>query len=156
MTAFPGRIRVAEGPDDLALVHVVRHAVFIAEQSIPEELEWDDLDATSEHLLAVGPDGEPLGTARLIHGAPALRLTGGTEGRVLLGRLAVVKAARGTGLGADLVRAVEAAGRARGAREVELHAQVQALGFYERLGYAAEGPEYPDAGIPHRTMTRRL
>lgn len=68
----------------------------------------------------------------------------------------MLKAARGTGLGAVLVRAVEAAGRARGATELELHAQVQALGFYERLGYTAEGPEYLDAGIPHRTMTRVL
>ncbi|AUY52145.1 GNAT family N-acetyltransferase [Streptomyces sp. CB01881] len=149
-------IRVAGGEADLALVHGVRREVFIVEQGIAEEEEWDDLDPTSEHLLAVGPAGEPLGTARLIHGEQALKLTGGIEGRVLLGRLAVVKAARGTGLGADLVRAVEAAGRDRGAREVELHAQVQALGFYERLGYAAEGPVYDDAGIPHRTMTRVL
>ncbi|MFI6843390.1 GNAT family N-acetyltransferase [Kitasatospora sp. NPDC050467] len=150
------RIRVAEGEGDLALVHGVRREVFIVEQGIAEEEEWDHLDPASEHLLAVGPAGEPLGTARLIHGAQALELTGGTEGRVLLGRLAVVKAARGTGLGAELVRAVEAAGRGRAAREVELHAQVQALGFYERLGYAAEGPVYEDAGIPHRTMTRVL
>jgi predicted GNAT family N-acyltransferase len=148
-------IRVAQGPADLDLVHDVRRDVFVVEQEIPEDLEWDDLDATSLHLLAVGPDGTPLGTGRLIHGADALKLTG-VEGRVLLGRLAVVKAARGTGLGAELVRAIEEAGRECGAREVELHAQVQALGFYERLGYVAEGPEYPDAGIPHRTMIRVL
>ncbi|WUG43356.1 GNAT family N-acetyltransferase [Kitasatospora sp. NBC_00458] len=149
-------MRTAEGEDDLALVRDVRREVFVEEQGVPEELEYDELDATSEHLLAVGPAGEPLGTARLIFGEQALELTGGTEGRVLLGRLAVVRAARGTGLGAELVRAVEAAGRGRGAREVELHAQVQALGFYERLGYVAEGGVYDDAGIPHRTMTRVL
>ncbi|MEU6236825.1 GNAT family N-acetyltransferase [Kitasatospora sp. NPDC047058] len=149
-------IRVAEGEADLALVHGVRREVFIVEQGIAEEEEWDDLDGPSEHLLAVGAAGRPLGTARLIHGEQALKLTGGIEGRVLLGRLAVVQAARGTGLGAGLVRAVEAAGVARGAREVELHAQVRATGFYERLGYTAEGPEYLDAGIPHRTMTRVL
>ncbi|WP_441246571.1 GNAT family N-acetyltransferase [Kitasatospora sp. McL0602] len=152
MAAVP--IRVAEGADDLALVHAVRREVFIVEQEIPEELEWDELDATSEHLLAVAADGSPLGTARLIHGPQALGLTGGVEGRVLLGRLAVVKAARGTGLGAELVRAVETAAQARGAVECELHAQTQALGFYERLGYVAEGPVYDDAGIPHRTMVR--
>ncbi|MFD0274499.1 GNAT family N-acetyltransferase [Kitasatospora sp. NPDC127111] len=149
-------MRVAEGEADLALVHGVRREVFVVEQGIAEEEEWDDLDGTSEHLLAVGADGRPLGTARLIHGEQALKLTGGIEGRVLLGRLAVVRTARGTGLGAELVRAVEAAGVARGAREVELHAQVRAMGFYERLGYVAEGPEYLDAGIPHRTMTRVL
>nr|WP_308129760.1 GNAT family N-acetyltransferase [Kitasatospora aureofaciens] len=149
-------IRVAVGEADLALVREVRREVFVVEQNVPEELEYDELDATSEHLLAVGADGAALGTGRLIFGEQALALTGGVEGRVLLGRLAVVKAARGTGLGAELVRAIEAAGVARGAVELELHAQVQALGFYERLGYVAEGPVYDDAGIPHRTMTRVL
>ncbi|WP_371484655.1 GNAT family N-acetyltransferase [Kitasatospora sp. NBC_00315] len=140
----------------MALVHGVRRQVFIVEQEISEDEEWDDLDATSEHLLALGADGAALGTARLIHGEQALAVTGGVEGRVLLGRLAVLKETRGTGLGAALVRAVEQAGRERGATAMELHAQVQALGFYERLGYVAEGPEYLDAGIPHRTMTRGL
>jgi predicted GNAT family N-acyltransferase len=148
-------IRVATGEADLARVRGVRHEVFVEEQNVPVELEYDELDATSVHLLATGPDGEALGTGRLIHGADALKLTG-IEGRVLLGRLAVRKAARGTGLGAELVRAIEREGRDRGARELELHAQVHALGFYERLGYTAEGPEYLDAGIPHRTMTRVL
>lgn len=149
-------IRVVDGDAEMALARGVRHEVFVVEQDVPPELEYDEYDATSAHLLAVGPDGAALGTARLIHGAEALAMTGGTEGRVLLGRLAVVAAARGTGLGAQLVRAVEELGREHGAREVELHAQVQALGFYERLGYAAEGPVYDDAGIPHRTMTRVL
>ncbi|MFE0460591.1 GNAT family N-acetyltransferase [Kitasatospora sp. NPDC058965] len=148
-------IRVAAAEADLALARQVRREVFVVEQEIPEELEYDALDATSTHLLAVAADGAPLGTARLISGAEAYGLTGVAD-RVLLGRLAVVKAARGTGLGAALVRAVEQAGRERGAKECELHAQVQALGFYERLGYAAEGPVYDDAGIPHRTMVRTL
>ncbi|MFJ6380278.1 GNAT family N-acetyltransferase [Kitasatospora sp. NPDC092039] len=156
MTAAGVTVRVAEGEADLALVHGVRREVFIVEQGIPEDEEWDDLDGTSEHLLAIGPDGRAVGTARLIFGEQARELTGGVEGRVLLGRLAVVAAARGTGLGAELVRAVEAAGAGRGAVEVELHAQVGALGFYERLGYVAQGPVYDDAGIPHRTMTRVL
>ncbi|MFE5580838.1 GNAT family N-acetyltransferase [Kitasatospora sp. NPDC056531] len=153
---MPASIRVAEGEADLALVREVRREVFIVEQNVPEELEYDEYDGTSVHLLAVGADGVAMGTGRLIFGEHALKLTGGVEGRVLLGRLAVLAAARGTGLGAELVRAIEAAGLERGAVEVELHAQVQALGFYERLGYVAEGPVYDDAGIPHRTMTRVL
>jgi predicted GNAT family N-acyltransferase len=148
-------IRVAATAEELAAVYAIRREVFIVEQGIPEAEEWDDLDATSEHLLAFGADGAPLGTARLIHGGPALAITG-RAGAVLLGRLAVSRAARGTGLGAALVRAVEAAGLARGATELELHAQVPALGFYQRLGYTAHGPEYLDGGIPHRTMTRAL
>ncbi|GAA1196990.1 putative GNAT family N-acyltransferase [Kitasatospora gansuensis] len=147
-------LRVAAGEVDLALVRLIRHEVFVVEQGVPAELEYDEYDATSVHVLALA-DGMALGTGRLIHGAEALGKTG-VEGRVLLGRLAVRKAARGTGLGAELVRALEQAGRERGGTELELHAQVQALGFYERLGYAAEGPVYDDAGIPHRTMTRKL
>lgn len=148
-------IRVAGDEADLALARRVRHEVFVVEQNVPAELEYDELDATSVHLLALDGDGAALGTGRLIHGPQARGLTG-VEGRVLLGRLAVVAAARGTGLGAALVRAIEQAGREHGGTELELHAQVQALGFYERLGYTAEGPVYEDAGIPHRTMTRAL
>ncbi|MFI9162419.1 GNAT family N-acetyltransferase [Kitasatospora aureofaciens] len=149
-------VRVAEGEADLERVRAVRREVFVVEQNVPEELEYDEYDATAVHVLAVGADGAALGTGRLIFGEEALKLTGGVEGRVLLGRLAVLAAARGTGLGVELVRAIEAAGRERGGVEVELHAQVRALGFYERLGYVAEGPVYDDAGIPHRTMTRVL
>ncbi|GAA3043892.1 GNAT family N-acetyltransferase [Kitasatospora albolonga] len=148
-------LRTAVTEADLALVREVRHEVFVVEQGVPVELEYDEHDATSVHVLAVGEDGTALGTGRLIHGAVALGMTG-RQGRVLLGRLAVRKEARGTGLGAELVRALEAAGREQGGTELELHAQVQALGFYERLGYVAEGPVYQDAGIPHRTMTRVL
>ena len=149
-------VRVAEGEADLEQVRAVRREVFVVEQNVPEELEYDEYDATSVHVLAVGADGAALGTGRLIFGEEALKLTGGVEGRVLLGRLSVLAAARGTGLGVELVRAIEAAGRERGGVEVELHAQVRALGFYERLGYVAEGPVFDDAGIPHRTMTRVL
>ncbi|MFC1416855.1 GNAT family N-acetyltransferase [Streptacidiphilus cavernicola] len=148
-------IRVASSAAELGTVHAIRREVFIEEQGVPAEEEWDELDATSVHLLALDRDGTPLGTGRLIHGPQALAITG-RPGAVLLGRLAVLKRARGTGLGVALVRAVEAEGRARGATELELHAQVHALGFYTRLGYVAEGPEYLDGGIPHRTMTRSL
>ncbi|WP_042367176.1 GNAT family N-acetyltransferase [Streptacidiphilus neutrinimicus] len=139
----------------MADVRAVRHEVFVVEQRVPVELEYDELDATSVHVLARAEDGTPLGTGRLIHGPQALAETG-REGVVLLGRLAVRQPARGTGLGAALVRAIEAAGREHGGVELELHAQVQALGFYERLGYVAFGEEYPDAGIPHRSMVKRL
>ena len=148
-------IRTADTAADLALVHAVRRAVFIEEQQIPEDEEWDDLDPACVHLVAVDADGAPLGTGRLVHGEAARKLSG-RDGTVLLGRLAVLPAARGTGLGAALVRAVEEAGVAHGGAEMELHAQVQALGFYQRLGYRAHGPEFLDAGIPHRTMVRAL
>ena len=94
-----------------------------------------------------GEDGGPLGTGRLLHGAAAAAKTGGDARSGSLGRLAVTAAARGLGVGAALVRAIEDAARARGLTAVDLHAQTHALGFYERLGYAAYGPEFPDAGI---------
>ncbi len=73
-----------------------------------------------------------------------------------LGRLAVAGQARGLGVGVALVRAIEDAARARGLAAVDLHAQTHALGFYERLGYEAYGPEYLEAGIPHQGMRRSL
>jgi predicted GNAT family N-acyltransferase len=154
--AARAEIRIREiAPGELPVVHAIRREVFIVEQGVPEEDEWDDLDGGCVHLLAEDADGSPLGTARLIHGDQAYNLTG-RDDVVLLGRLAVRLGARGTGLGAALVRAIERAGVERGARELELHAQVDAIGFYQRLGYAAHGPEYLDGGIPHRTMTRVL
>ncbi|MEU6475703.1 GNAT family N-acetyltransferase [Streptomyces sp. NPDC047017] len=149
-------VRVAEGPADRAACFAVRKEVFVTEQGVPEEIEYDDLDAVAVHVLAVRADGVPLGTGRLLHGAAAAGKTGADADVGSLGRLAVAKAARGLGVGAALVRAVEGAARARGLTAVDLHAQTQALGFYERLGYTAYGPEFPDAGIPHRAMRRAL
>lgn len=131
-------------PDALARAHAVRRAVFVVEQEIPEAEEWDGRDAESVHFLAAGPDGAPLGTVRLL-----------PDGH--LGRLAVLAAARGTGLGRDLVRAVEREAARRGMTRIELDAQVYAVPFYERLGYRAHGPEFDDgSGIQHRAMVREL
>jgi predicted GNAT family N-acyltransferase len=141
-------VRVAEEPGDLEACFAVRREVFVVEQGVPAELEYDDRDADALHVLAAGPQG-PLGTGRL--------LTGIEEAGVgTLGRLAVARAARGLGVGVALVRAIEDAARERGLTAVDLHAQTHALGFYERLGYAAYGPEFPDAGIPHQAMRRPL
>lgn len=68
----------------------------------------------------------------------------------------MTKAARGLGVGVALVRAIEAEAGRLGLAAVDLGAQTHALGFYERLGYEAYGPEFQDAGIPHRAMRRRL
>ncbi|MGW9439479.1 GNAT family N-acetyltransferase [Streptomyces sp. NPDC055607] len=134
----------------------VRREVFVEEQGVPKELEYDAYDATAVHVLAVRADGLPLGTGRLLHGADAAGKTGGDASVGSLGRLAVAKAARGLGVGAALVRGIEDAARERGLAAVDLHAQTHALGFYERLGYEAYGPEFPDAGIPHRAMRKAL
>lgn len=143
-------IRLARDERDLAAVFVIRGAVFVAEQQVPIEEEWDARDAAADHFLAL-QDGTPVGTARMLvatgHG-------GGDVG--LLGRMAVLPKARGAGTGGDLVRAVQDRARERGLTAVELHAQTHALSFYERLGYTAHGEEFLDAGIPHLHMVRPL
>ncbi|MFE5029760.1 GNAT family N-acetyltransferase [Streptomyces sp. NPDC056656] len=151
-------VRVADSEADRKACFAVRQEVFVVEQRVPQELEYDEYDAGSGtvHVLALRADGEPLGTGRLLTGAAAVAKSGGDAGVGALGRLAVAKAARGLGVGAALVRAIEDAAAERGLVAVDLHAQTHALGFYERLGYAVYGPEFPDAGIPHRAMRKAL
>ncbi|OEJ96641.1 GNAT family N-acetyltransferase [Streptomyces thermolilacinus] len=155
MSAY--EIREAVSEEDRQAAFAVRREVFVVEQGVPEEIEYDTLDATAVHVLAVrAADGTALGTGRLLYGPDAAGRTGGEDGVGALGRLAVTRAARGLGVGGALVRAIEEAARARGLKAVDLHAQTHALGFYERLGYEAYGPEFPDAGIPHLAMRRTL
>ncbi|CAM5374876.1 GNAT family N-acetyltransferase [Streptomyces aurantiogriseus] len=149
-------VRVAEDPADHEACFAVRKEVFVGEQGVPEDLEYDAYDAGAVHVLAVREDGVPLGTGRLLYGEAAATKTDGDPSVGSLGRLAVTREARGLGVGAALVRAIEEAARARGLVAVDLHAQTHALGFYERLGYEAYGPEFTDAGLPHRAMRRVL
>ncbi|MGW4818038.1 GNAT family N-acetyltransferase [Streptomyces sp. NPDC004227] len=154
--SLPYEVRVAEDPADREACFAVRKEVFVVEQGVPQDIEYDEYDALAVHVLAVREDGAPLGTGRLLYGAEAAAKTGGDPAVGSLGRLAVTGDARGLGVGAALVRAIEDAARARGLSAVDLHAQSHALGFYERLGYEAYGPEFPDAGLPHRAMRRAL
>ena len=155
MTAPAVTVRVASCDADLAACYAVRTEVFVVEQSVPESIEYDAYDAIALHVLATGPDGEPLGTGRLLYGPGALDKTGSPEVGSL-GRLAVTKSARGLGVGVALVRAIEAEAVRLGLAAVDLGAQTHALGFYERLGYVAYGPEFLDADIAHRAMRRAL
>lgn len=158
--SIPYVVREAVGPGDREACFAVRKEVFVAEQGVPEDLEYDAYDSGAVHVLALGTDGAALGTGRLLHGEAAAAKNGGglaaQQKRGALGRLAVTRRARGLGVGAALVRGIEEAARARGLTAVDLHAQTHALGFYERLGYEAYGPEFPDAGMPHRAMRRVL
>ncbi|MET8632187.1 GNAT family N-acetyltransferase [Streptomyces sp. NPDC004096] len=149
-------VRTAEDPADREACFTVRKEVFVREQGVPEDIEYDVHDADAVHVLAVRDDGMPLGTGRLLFGEAAAAKNGGDPSVGSLGRLAVTREARGLGVGAALVRAIEDAARAHDLTAVDLHAQTHALGFYERLGYVAYGPEFPDAGIPHRSMRRLL
>ncbi len=141
-------VRVAEEPADREACFAVRKEVFVGEQGVPEDLEYDAYDAGAVHVLAVREDGVPLGTGRLLYGEAAVAQTGADPSVGSLGRLAVTGQARGLGVGGALVRAIEDAARARGLAAVDLHAQTHALGFYERLGYEAYGPRVPGGGHP--------
>jgi predicted GNAT family N-acyltransferase len=132
----------------MAVVHAIRHEVFVVEQQVPAELEWDGKDDRSVHVLAKG------GTGRLLLDADAAAKNGGDPYTAVLGRLAVLRSARGGGIGAALVHALEDEARRLGLNGVYLESQVHAVPFYERLGYSAYGPEFTDAGIPHRAMRR--
>lgn len=159
-----GRLVVERVTDDagLAAAHALRLAVFVDEQGVPVEEEIDDLDAapTTTHVLVRDRerDGEVVGTGRLLTD-PA------HPGEVHVGRVAVAASARGTGAGAAVMGALERLALAehavpgpdgRPAVRVLLSAQVQAIGFYERLGYTVSGPVYLDAGIDHRDAAKIL
>lgn len=114
--------------------------MFIAEQAVPAELEWDADDAGAVHFLAL--EGEyPMGTARLL-----------PDGHI--GRVSVLKDWRGLKVGDKLLRAVIAEAEKRGLKQQMLSAQVQASSFYERFGFAIVSGEFLDAGIPHVDMVR--
>jgi predicted GNAT family N-acyltransferase len=137
------QVRQVDWHAESELPRRVRRAVFIEEQHVPEALEWDEWDERSVHLLAHTPHGAPIGTGRLLPDAS-------------IGRMAVMAAWRGRGVGSSLLGALLALARARGADIVRLSAQTHAMPFYARFGFEPEGPEYLDAGIPHRLMSLRL
>lgn len=121
----------------------VRHEVFVLEQHVPLEEEMDDLDAVCMHAIAYGPDGEPVGTGRLL-----------PNGHI--GRMAVRKPYRGHGIGSLLLNRLIDEARRRGHLEVALAAQTHAQPFYAAHGFLADGPVFLDAGIDHVNMRRVL
>lgn len=137
-------ISVVTSAQDREACYAIRTTVFVQEQNVPPELELDALEDQCVHFLA-RENGVPLGTARLLD-----------RGYAKVQRVAVVKSARGTGLGRRLMEAVLGHAKAAGFTEARLDAQVSAIAFYERLGFVAEGPEFDDAGIAHRLMTKAL
>jgi len=110
---------------------------------VPEELEWDEIDARCRHVLAFLPDGEAIGTGRLL-----------PDGHI--GRMAVLKAWRGRGAGSAILTLLLRLARQAGFDVARLHAQTHAVGFYAKYGFTVTGDEFMEAGIPHRAMTLRL
>ncbi|MBI4207818.1 MAG: GNAT family N-acetyltransferase [Betaproteobacteria bacterium] len=136
-------VRLVDWHAHRAELHAIRRAVFIEEQRVPEELEWDEVDARCGHVLAFSPEDAPIGTGRLL-----------PDGSI--GRMAVLKAWRGRGVGSAILGMLLSLARKEGFDAVRLHAQTHAVGFYAKHGFAVTGDEFMEAGIPHRTMMLRL
>ncbi len=137
------RVRLADWSRDRPTLEQIRRRVFVEEQKVPEALEWDGIDAECRHVIAENGAGEAIGCARLL-----------PDGHI--GRVAVLAEARGHGVGDALLRRMIALASELGHERVIVNAQTHALAFYERHGFVAVGPEFDDAGIPHRAMERRL
>ena len=133
-------VSVADWHKDIAEIRRIREAVFIAEQSVPPELEWDSDDADAMHFLAYEGDF-PIGTARLLPSGE-------------IGRVSVLKDWRGLKVGDKLMEAVIEAAEKRGQTKQFLSAQVYAAPFYERLGFEIVSDEFLEVGIPHVDMVR--
>ena len=121
----------------------IRYAVFVEEQGVPVELEWDEFDVPSVHAVARDAAGAALATGRLL-----------PDGHI--GRMAVLARARGQGVGAQVLLALVERAKARGDASVVLNAQTHAAPFYARYGFMPEGEEFMEAGIPHIAMRRLL
>ncbi len=126
----------------------VRHAVFVIEQQIPVELEWDEWDDISIHAVVFGAGQQPVGTGRLL--PAAFDSTAPHTGHI--GRMAVLASARRRGFGGALLQALMNVAPVHGFNNIVLHAQSYVAPFYARHGYVIEGVEFMEAGIPHRTM----
>ncbi|MGC3976480.1 MAG: GNAT family N-acetyltransferase [Nitrospira sp.] len=137
------RVELVDWTHAQAVIRPIRETVFIREQAVPEELEWDGLDPQCAHVLALNELGDAIGTARL-------------QAQGTIGRMAVLKDWRGRGAGRALLRTLLDCAVRQGLTRVTLSAQTHAIGFYERAGFHVVGELFMDAGIPHRKMVKDL
>ena len=132
-------LREAIWPDDRPLLRQVREAVFVEEQGVPLEMEWDDDDIMAYHLLALDSALNPIGTARLL-------------GSGQIGRMAVLPEWRNRGIGSALLARLLERAEATGLHKLFLHAQAGAEAFYAKAGFRPIGKVFYEADIPHRKM----
>jgi predicted GNAT family N-acyltransferase len=140
-------VRRVETDEEMADALAVRREVFIEEQGVPEDLEIDGKDEESVHFVAYDEADEPVGAARLREY---------DDSTAKVERVAVVEDERETGLGREIMAAVEATARAEGYDSVLLHAQTPVVGFYKGLGYQITSEEFEEAGIPHHEMRKPM
>jgi len=137
------RIELMSWDEARAQASPIRFTVFVEEQRVPVEIEWDDQDERSFHALAYSPSGEAVATGRLL-----------PDGHI--GRMAVLREWRGKGVGGAILQRLLAAARERGDKQIELFAQTHAIEFYRRHGFVEGGEIFEEAGIPHQAMRRDL
>lgn len=143
MTLLPFTVVDVDYARDLPQLRKIRDCVFVKEQKVPLELEWDALDPLCRHVLALDCNAQTIGTGRL------------TPQRTI-GRMAVLPEWRGKGVGDALLRRLIGIATESGWTEVSLHSQVSAIGFYQKHGFAAYGDIYQEAGIAHQNMHLKL
>lgn len=137
------QIKLGEWSELQVDAQAVRTAVFVEEQKIPAELEWDVMDAQCLHAVAYDTQGKAIGTGRLL-----------PDGHI--GRMAVLSTARSCGIGAEILRQLMAQAKVRGMQAVQLNAQISAESFYQREGFNREGELFMEAGIEHVHMNKTL
>ncbi len=147
------RVLPVKGDGQLFQALAIREIVFIEEQSVPEGLERDEEDAKAFHVLAMR-GGHAVGTGRLVELGQPPDGSAGQWGRI--GRMAVLQSERKHGVGSRLLDALETEARQRRYDGIMLHAQLSAMEFYKRHGYAAHGSVFEEAGMPHLEMTKKL
>lgn len=129
--------------DGEPLLRTIREKVFIQEQLVPAELEWDGLDEKCEHVLALASNGNAIGCGRIT-----------PDGHI--GRIAVLPEWRRQQVGSSILELLVDYARGKHLPQVELNAQVQAIPLYKNAGFHVEGEEFLDANIPHRKMLLQL
>ena len=152
LTAFEAgepmiEVSVGGWPQMAREAQALRHAVFVEEQGIPAAMAGDDADAGAVHALARNRLGRVLATGRLLAPSPGL---------ARIGRMAVLRTLRGGGAGRAVLDALLDAARRRGDREAVLDAQLTAVPFYARAGFAPRGAPFVEAGIVHQEMVLAL
>lgn len=135
-------VEIANWPSDANDLKAIRTTVFIEEQNVPVELEWDGLDPDCTHFI-VRSNSQTIATARLK-----------PDGQI--GRMAVAKHYRNLGIGSKLLNKILSHAKESGITHVFLHAQVRVVGFYQKFGFIAKGEKFMDAGIPHRAMYKNI
>jgi len=131
-------IKIVTWAEAEPLLRAVREPVFIIEQFVTPEFEWDALDASATHILALSRENEPIGCARVI----------GNK----VGRMAVLKYWRGLGIGRAILEKAVVYCKQQGEKSVKLSAQTHAIGFYTNAGFMVTSEQYQDLHIPHVDM----